>query len=80
VLNPQAVIENPRQVQYSRTIADLFRPGLVGAVGATVNFTPLLNAVADDSTPALRTGRRQRLNRALERIERMALARHDYFE
>src|SRR5215218_4312922 len=42
---------------------------LLGAVGAAENGAVRLDAVADDPTPAMRTGRRERVDRALEAVE-----------
>lgn len=54
--------------------------GLTGAMRAAVKVVPDLNAVTDDATIAVLTNRREHMNRAFERIERVRLAVEDDVE
>jgi len=50
------------------------------AIDTTEDFSVCFNAVADDTAIAVRANRRQRVNCALEAIERLALSAHDDFK
>jgi hypothetical protein len=45
---------------------------------ATEDFASLLHAVPNDTASAVRTNRRQRVDRALEAIERVVFSGDDY--
>src|SRR5512134_121090 len=53
------------------TVLEAFFAGVAGAVRAAVHLSAGLDAVADDAALAVRAGRRERLYRALEAVERM---------
>ena len=46
----------------------------------TEDLSVRFDAVADDTAVAMRANRRQRMNRALEAIERVTLSAHDDFK
>jgi len=49
-------------------------------MGAAKDLTLLFNAMPEYPTPAMRAGRRQGVNRALEAVKGMAFSCHGYFK
>jgi hypothetical protein len=59
------------QLRFART---------AGAVDAAEDLPDCLHAMSDDSAVAMRTNRRQRVDRALEAVERVMLAGNDHLK
>jgi len=55
-------------------------PGSARAVDTAEDLLVCFNAVSDDSAMAVRANRRQRVDRALEAVERVMLAGNDHFK
>src|SRR5438132_1590315 len=55
-------------------------PGRARTVHAAVDFTVLLDSVSDHAAVAMRTHRRQRVDRALEAVEGVVLPLDHHFE
>ena len=64
----------------SDAIFQLRFAGLASAVDAAEDFSVSFNAVPDDPAVAMRANRRQRVDRALEAVERMVLPANDHFK
>jgi len=54
--------------------------GLASAVDAAEDFSVSFNAVPDDPAVAMRANRRQRVDRALEAVERVVFSANDHFK
>src|SRR6266576_7303666 len=62
------------------SILQLRCAGRTCAVDTTEDFSVRFDAVADDTTVAVRANRRQRVDCALEAVEGVTLSAHDHFK
>jgi hypothetical protein len=71
---------NDSAVRRSGAIFQVRFAGLASAVDAAENLPVCFNAVSDNSAVAMRANRRQRVDGALEAVERMVLPANDHFK
>src|SRR6266705_2579061 len=66
--------------RHLRAVAQRGCAFLLGAMGAAEDRVVLLDAVTDDADAAVIAGRRERMDRAFEAVERMGVSVHRHLE